>query len=111
MLNFDFIEKGLGIVFLPHFVYNFLRKMFLMLYSLNWPNFIARLSLLIDILVNMCIVIICQPDYDVIDFEINLLFLIKPFSCMTKMSKQKFNYLEKELFLKGLSDAKNCLRP
>ena len=34
MLNFDFLEKGLGIVFLAHFVYDFSTKMFLMLYSL-----------------------------------------------------------------------------
>ena len=31
MLNFDFLEKGLEIVFLTHFVYDFSRKMFLML--------------------------------------------------------------------------------
>ena len=34
-LNFDFLEKALGIVFLPHFVYDFSRKVFLMLYSIN----------------------------------------------------------------------------
>ena len=28
MLNFDFLEKGLGIVSPSHFMYNFLRKMF-----------------------------------------------------------------------------------
>ena len=32
MLNFDFLQKGLGIV------YNILRKMFLILYFINWPN-------------------------------------------------------------------------
>ena len=36
MLNFDFLEKGLGIVSLPYFVYDFSRKMFLMLYSITW---------------------------------------------------------------------------
>ena len=35
MLNLDFSEKGLGIVSSPHFVYDFSRKMFLMLYSIN----------------------------------------------------------------------------
>ena len=35
MLNFDFLEKGLGIVSLLHFVYDFSRKRFLMLYSIN----------------------------------------------------------------------------
>ena len=31
MLNFEFLEKGLGIVSPPHFVYDFSSKMFLML--------------------------------------------------------------------------------
>ena len=35
MLNFDFLEKGLGIVFPPHFVYDFSRKMLLMLHAIN----------------------------------------------------------------------------
>ena len=41
MVNFDFLEKGLGIVSPPHFVNDFSRKMVLMLYSNNWPNFIV----------------------------------------------------------------------
>ena len=35
MFNFNFLEKDLGIVSVPHFVYDFSRKMFLMLYSLT----------------------------------------------------------------------------
>ena len=35
MLNFDFLEKGLGMVSLPHFVYGFSSKTFLMLHSMN----------------------------------------------------------------------------
>ena len=35
MLNFDFLEKGLRIVFTSHFEYDFSRKMFLILYSVN----------------------------------------------------------------------------
>ena len=35
MLNIDLLEKDLGIVSVPHFVYGFSRKMFLMLYSIN----------------------------------------------------------------------------
>ena len=34
-LNFDFLEKGLGLVSPPHSVHDFSRKMFLMLYSIN----------------------------------------------------------------------------
>ena len=35
MLNFDFLENGLGIISPPHFMYDFLRKMFLVLYAIN----------------------------------------------------------------------------
>ena len=38
MLNFDFVAKGLGKVSQPHFVYdvyNFSRKMFVLLYSIK----------------------------------------------------------------------------
>ena len=59
MLNFDFLDKGLEIVSPAHFVYDFSTKMFLMLYSINWPNFIAWLSLLLEILGNMCTAIVC----------------------------------------------------
>ena len=55
MLNFNFSEKGLGLVSPPHFMYDFSRKMFLMLHSINWPNFIVWLSLLLEILSNICI--------------------------------------------------------
>ena len=55
MLNFDFLDEGLGIVTPAHFVYNFSTKMFRMLYSINWPNFIAWLPSLLEI----CIAIVC----------------------------------------------------
>ena len=35
MLNFDFLDKGLEILSPAYFVYDFLTKMFLMLYSIN----------------------------------------------------------------------------
>ena len=59
MLNFVLLEKGLGIASQPHFVYDSSRKMFLTLYSINCPNFIARLPLLLEILVNVCVEIVC----------------------------------------------------
>ena len=43
-----------------------------MLYSVNWPNFTAWFSLLLEILVNMCIAVVCKLVYDDINFEINL---------------------------------------
>ena len=43
ILSLQFFEKGLGIVSPPLFVYDILRKIFLILYSINWPNFIVWL--------------------------------------------------------------------
>ena len=39
MLDFDFSEKGLGIVFPPHFAYDLVRKMLPILYSMNWSSY------------------------------------------------------------------------
>ena len=79
MLNFAFSEKGMGLVSQPHFMYDLSRKMFLMLYSINWPNFVVWLSLLLEVLGIMCILIVLFPGYDVINSEINVIFLIKGF--------------------------------
>ena len=77
------------LVFSSHFVYVFSRKMFLMLCSINCVIFIAWFLLLLEIIGNMCIPIVCFPGWDVINFEINLIFLIKPFFYKTKKSRQK----------------------
>ena len=47
------------LVSLPHFMRYFRSKIFFLLYSINWPNFIVWLPLTREILGNMCIVIIC----------------------------------------------------
>ena len=39
MLNFEILEKDLGIVVPPHFVHDFSIKIMLMLYFINWPKF------------------------------------------------------------------------
>ena len=44
----------------------------------------------------MCIVIVFYPVCDVINLEIYLSFLIKPFSYMTKNSEEKLKYLKNE---------------
>ena len=59
MLSFDILDKGLGIVSPAHIAYDFSTKMFLMLYSINRPNFIVWLLLLLEILGNMYIAIVC----------------------------------------------------
>ena len=94
MINFNFSGKGLGLVSLPHSVYDYSRKMFHVLHSINSPNFIVWLPLLLEILGNMYITIVSLPGCDVVKVETNLIFLNKPFCYMTKKSRQKFRYLE-----------------
>ena len=80
------------------------------------------MRLLLEILGNMCIVMIRYPVCDVINFEINHNFVIKPFFYIMKKSEQKCKYLkngrtfnmkQKAFFviLKRLSIARNCLEP
>ena len=114
MLNFDTLDKGLGIVSHAHFMYDFSTKMFLMLYSINWPNFIVWLPLFMEILGNICIQLFCQPGCDVRNFKTNRIFLIKLLQYMTQKIKTKtlISWEQKELlrcnkkhfssFLKGL---------
>ena len=96
MLNLNFPKKSLGLVSPPHFAYDFSRKLLLMLHSINWPNFIASLPLLLQILGNICVAIVCFPAYDVTNFEINLIFLIKSLWYRNKKSRQKLKYIENE---------------
>ena len=103
MLNFNFSENGLGLVSSSHFACDCSRKMFLMVHSINWPNFFVWLPLMLKIFGNMCIT-------------------IKSFCYMTKTSRQKLKYPENEksllveirsifIIFKWLSVVKNCLRP
>ena len=71
--------------------------MFLMLDYIKWPNFITWLFLLLEILGYMCLVIICCPAYDVINFEINPSFFVKLFFSIIKKSGQKLKYLKYEM--------------
>ena len=98
MFNFDFFfrKKGLGIVSPPHFVYDFSRKMFVMLHCFNWLDSILWLPLILKKSGKVCIAIICFPGIDVINSEINLVFLIKLFLYMTKKSRQTFKYRGKK---------------
>ena len=47
-------KKGLALVSPPDFVHDFSRKILIILYSMNWPNFIFWLPLLLEIFGNMC---------------------------------------------------------
>ena len=56
MLNFDFLDMGLGILSQPHFVYDFSKRCFLC-YILSTDQ--ISLSDCLETLGNMCIAIIC----------------------------------------------------
>ena len=64
-----------------------LTKMFLLLYSITWPNFIVWLPLLQDILGNIFNVIVSQVVKP--SFEINIIFLIKRFLLHDQKIKTK----------------------
>ena len=56
--NFKKIKRCLELVSLPYFLHNFSRKIFLLLYSINWSSFIVWLPLICEILGNMCLVFV-----------------------------------------------------
>ena len=53
-----FLINGLGLASPQHFVYDFSRKIFLVLYAFNIPHFVVWLHLPLEILGNICIAII-----------------------------------------------------
>ena len=111
---------GSGTSFSPHFVYKKCFSFYILL--------IDQISLL-DCLYflrywSICVLsfIVCFLGCGVTNFEINLIFLLKQLFRMTKTLRQKNKYFEnkksfqgeiKSIFIifKGLSIAKNCLRP
>ena len=84
-------KRSPELVSIPHFPYNFWRKISLTLYFINWSNAIVWLPLIFEILGNICIVISYCLICDVINFEINHGFFIKPFFHITKRSGQNIN--------------------
>ena len=71
MLNFEFLEKVLGLVTPPYYIYDFSTKWF--------PCYILltdqiSLSDSLEIVDNKCVVIISFSVDDVVSFEINLFF-------------------------------------
>ena len=55
----------------------------------------------IEILGNLCIVIVCFTGCDIKNFEVNFFFLVKLLFCMTKHLRQKLKYLEKKKSVLG----------
>ena len=76
-------KKRSGLVSLPHFLHDFWRKIFFLLYFIKLRNFIGWLTLLLEISRIMRIVIICCAACDVKNFGIDHTFLMKPFCYIT----------------------------
>ena len=85
-----------GISLPASILHNFWRKINTTLYSINLQNLIASWPLLLEILGNMCILIISFTVCDVMNFENNLSFLIKLFSWMIKKLWKIIKYLQAE---------------
>ena len=112
------IKRGLELVTLPPFPHNCLRKMFLLLCSINCPNFMIWLPLLCERLGNMCIGIVCKPGCDFMNFEVSLIFLFKLFflhdhnvAIKTKISLERKKLLRRNKkhfssFLNGFQSSK-----
>ena len=67
----------------------FLKKISLLLYSINWSNFIGWLPVLLEILGNMWVVAVCQAGCGVTNFKNSHIFLIKPFFLHDQKFKTK----------------------
>ena len=114
MLNFDFWWTGLGLASLTHFVYDLSRKI-LLLYSINCPNFITYLSIVLEILGCMCIEIISCPVCDVINFAIKVGLSPSKKYCFicfndspSKMMKNPFYFILKVLFVLKIFKPFSC---
>ena len=77
IFKFEILKKDLKIVSPSYFVHNLSRKVFLKLFCINWPNFIVWYWM------KMHIALVCFSVFDVLSFEINLIFIIKSFFYMT----------------------------
>ena len=104
-----FLERGLGIVSPPHFVYDFSRKIILMLYFIKLSNFLFDCLHLLFVSQVVTLSIL----------KLFLSFWSSRFSAWPKSqdknilrAKRGFKVNQKAFFIifKGLSVAKNCLR-
>ena len=104
-------KRDLELVCLPHFLHHFWIQIFFLLYSVNWSNSSDCLSLLCEMLVNMCIVIVSCSVCKV-NFEINLSSLIKSGQkLITSKTKRAFNMKKFFITFKEFSITRNSVRP
>ena len=79
----------------PYFLQDFSKKNIF-----HGPTFIVWLRLRLEILCNVCIVIICFPVCDVINFKNKVSFLIKPLPYITKIVRTSFSILRMKIAFK-----------
>ena len=84
-----YVYKGLGIV--SPFCVWFLKK-----------------NIFFEMLSNTCITVVCFSRFDVISFEIKLIFQPKLFFYMTKKSRQKYKYIENKKSFYLRVNKKDC---
>ena len=94
--QFQFLQKSLRLATPSRFVYDFLMKILFLLCSINWENFVVWFPLLLEILSNMCIVIISCLVSDFRNYKIKQSFIIKPFFYIIKKLSRKCKYLKNE---------------
>ena len=70
MLNFDFLEKGLGLVFPPHFTYDFSGKSFSCYIQLTHQILLYDYQYFLRYWLIIFMVIASESGCDVINFEI-----------------------------------------
>ena len=98
-VQFLFFRKESGNSYSTTFCVWFFNKMLPILNSINWPNFTAWLPFLLEILDNMCIAIAFFTDSNVINFEINPIYLIKSFFTLTSIEDKDLNISRTKEFL------------
>ena len=96
MRNSDFLEKGLGIVSSLVLCMIFQEKCFSYYILLTDQISLSDYLYFLKYWAMSVLRLFCFPGCDVINFEINLIFLIKPFFYVTIKSRQRFTYLENE---------------
>ena len=94
MLNFKFSEKGLGLVSLPHFAYVFFQEKCFSCYILLTDQISLSDSLYFLRYWTISVLQLFAVNLKFeIKSEINLIFLIKPFSYMSKKSRKNLSIL------------------
>ena len=87
------LESNLCILSPSDFLVNFLGQTRAKLTKSG--NFIVWLPFIREILNNMCIVILCKPGCDIINFKINIIFLIKPLWHLCKNTVNVIKFLHR----------------